>query len=112
MSYAGAVKADAGNDLEIFDVTPVPGWNSIDGTGWWSSFYFWAGILSLLLPGATEVLSHRYGKRHDELVSVSENARAHDVEVHHAAEVAAIQKKVAERAPRDISLDQHDALAF
>jgi hypothetical protein len=88
----------------------LPGWDSVDRTAWWSSFYFWASIFSLLLLGATEVLSHRYGKRHDELVTLVETTREGKREAQHAAEVAALQGSLAAREPRSISLTQHDAL--
>lgn len=49
-----------------------PGWNSIDGAGWWSGFYFWLGIVALFLLGTSELISYRYGLRKHELVAVSE----------------------------------------
>jgi hypothetical protein len=45
-----------------------PGWDSIAGTGWWSGFFFWASIVSLIGLGVGEVISHRYSERKDELV--------------------------------------------
>jgi hypothetical protein len=88
----------------------LPGWNSIDGTEWWSSFHFWAGIISLLLLGGTEVLSHRYGKRHEELVALAEAAKERETAARHAAEVGALQRKLAAREPRTINREQHDML--
>jgi len=55
-----------------------PGWNSIEGAGWWSGFYFWFGIVALFVLGITEVISHRYGLRKDELVSVAERNAVQD----------------------------------
>jgi hypothetical protein len=46
----------------------IPGWDSIAGAGWWSTFYFWASIISLIGLGTSEVASHRYSERKDELV--------------------------------------------
>jgi hypothetical protein len=37
-------------------------------------FYFWFGILCLFLLGASEVLSHYYGLRKDELVAATERS--------------------------------------
>jgi hypothetical protein len=55
-------------------VSWLPGWASADDAEWWSSFYFWFGVASLVLLGCGEVLSHFYGLRRDELVAVSERA--------------------------------------
>lgn len=46
----------------------LPGWNSIETTNWISDLFFWLSILALILLGATEVISHRYGERHDWLL--------------------------------------------
>jgi hypothetical protein len=58
----------------------IPGWDSIEGAGWWSTFYFWAGIVSLLSLGVCEVISHRYTARKDELTEIVQIAtqRRHD----------------------------------
>jgi hypothetical protein len=61
----------------------IPGWDSIAAASWWSSFYFWAGIGALLALGISEVVSHRYSERKDELVSEQQVAadRAHGEEM-------------------------------
>jgi hypothetical protein len=61
----------------------IPGWESITGTGWWSNFYFWAGIISLLFLGVSEVISHRYTERKDELVAQQQvdTQRRHNEEI-------------------------------
>ena len=55
-------------------VSWLPGWTTADDAGWWSSFYFWFGVASLVSLGCAEVLSHFYGLRQDELVAISERA--------------------------------------
>jgi hypothetical protein len=49
----------------------------------WSSIFFWVGIGALLLLGISEVVSHRYSQRKDELVSEQQSAteRRHDEEM-------------------------------
>lgn len=61
----------------------IPGWDTIAGAGWWSGFYFWLSIISLIGLGAFEVASHRYGERHDELVERQRLAekQMHDEEI-------------------------------
>lgn len=61
----------------------IPGWDSITGADWWSSFYFWAGIIALLALGVAEVVSHRYTDRKDELTTAQQDAtqRRHDEEM-------------------------------
>jgi len=46
-----------------------PGWDSIDGTGFWSHFWFSVGIICLFAVGAAAAISHIYGLRKDELIS-------------------------------------------
>ena len=45
-----------------------PGWDSIANAGIWSGVFFWLSIVSLISLGITEVISHRYSERKDELV--------------------------------------------
>jgi hypothetical protein len=45
-----------------------PGWDSIASAGMWSGVFFWLSIGSLIGLGITEVISHRYSERKDELV--------------------------------------------
>jgi hypothetical protein len=50
-------------------VSWIPGWDTIAATGWWSGFFFWASIVSLIGLGISEIASHRYSERKDELVT-------------------------------------------
>jgi hypothetical protein len=50
----------------------IPGWDSIEGAKAWSNSFFWASIGSLILLGITEVISHRYGIRGDNLAAAKE----------------------------------------
>ncbi len=61
----------------------LPGWHSISGADWWSNFYFWIGICSLMVLGLSEFVSHKYALRKDELVAEREDhAQAgHDREI-------------------------------
>lgn len=61
----------------------IPGWDSIANTSWWSGFYFWASIASLIGLGVAEVASHRYSERKDELASIEQETlqRRHDEEM-------------------------------
>jgi hypothetical protein len=70
----------------------LPGWDSVESAGWWGTFYFWASIGSLVLLGATEVLSHRYTDRRDTLAAQQQRT----AETNHAAEMAATQQKLEE----------------
>jgi hypothetical protein len=80
-----------------------PGWDSIANTGWWSHFWFWFGIACLFALGASEVVSHVYGLRKDELVTAAERAAteqrerdADAAEARRKAEVEAVQQKLSE----------------
>ena len=109
----------------------LPGWNSVGSTGWWSAFYFWASIASLMLLGTTEVLSHRYGARKDELAArqqeAADRARQDEIarlglEAARANESAAQARLEAERerlarvqleeklAPRTLTTEQRESL--
>ena len=60
----------------------MPGWDSIEAAGWWSSFWFWFGIACLLALGGSEVASHWYGLRKEALVAQQDitNQRQHDAD--------------------------------
>jgi hypothetical protein len=80
----------------------VPGWDSIQATGWWSGFFFWASIVSLIGLGISEVASHRFSERKDELVERQQIAdkERHDTDiarVHHDAALAIERAAVLER---------------
>lgn len=64
-------------------MSAIPRWDSIAGANWWSNFYFWASIFALILLGITEVVSHRYSERHDELSAIEQEAtkKANDDEI-------------------------------
>lgn len=61
----------------------IPGWDTVANAGWWSTFYFWASIGSLMLLGASEVVSHRYSERKDELSEQEQTKtqQKHDEEI-------------------------------
>ncbi len=52
----------------------MPGWTSIQTTGWMSNFFFWVSIFALVLLGMAEVVSHYYGQRHDTLLAQQRQA--------------------------------------
>jgi hypothetical protein len=63
----------------------------------WGNAFFWAGIVALLFLGVSEVVSHRYSERKDELVSQQQVAadRRHDEEM---ARVQLLTAQANERA--------------
>jgi hypothetical protein len=77
----------------------IPGWDSIETTGWWSGFYFWASIAALIGLGISEVASHRYTERRDRLVEEARIAekKQHDTEI---AAVQGVTARVNERAAK------------
>src|SRR5438874_211545 len=79
-----------------------PGWDAIASAEWWANFYFWAGIVCLFMLGATEVISHRYTLRKDELVSEEQR----QTEQRHKEDMARAHIRV----PRTISPDQRRQL--
>ena len=95
----------------------LPGWNSIETTGTLSGFFFWASIFALVLLGIAEVMSHRYGERHDLLMAQKQRAEKDASD----GEIARLHKDTAEanaraleaqlaltqyRAPRQFSAQQ------
>lgn len=81
----------------------LPGWDSIESAGFWSHFWFWFGIACLFALGASEVVSHYYGVRKDELVAIAaesaevrRKADADAAEARRRAEVATLQGRLAE----------------
>ena len=76
----------------------IPGWDSIAATGWWSGFFFWASIVSLIGLGISEVASHRFANRKDELSADQQRAekKVHDEEMARLhLETAQIQERAA-----------------
>jgi hypothetical protein len=102
----------------------LPGWDSIASAGWWSHFWFWFGIACLVALAASEVVSHVYSLRKDDLVAAGERTaeqqRKNDsdaAEGRRRADVEAVQKKLseadrklAELEPRRISPAQQGEL--
>jgi hypothetical protein len=102
----------------------IPGWDSVSAATWWSSFYFWVGIAALLGLGISEVVSHRYSERKDELASKQQAAadRQHNEEIarlhleaaqaaQRAAEADLARVQLEEKlAPRQLSLAQRNEL--
>jgi hypothetical protein len=89
----------------------IPGWDSIAATGWWSGFFFWASIVSLIGLGISEVASHRYADRKDELSADQQRVekKAHDEEMARLhLETAQVQERAAklekEAAEANLSL--------
>jgi hypothetical protein len=61
----------------------IPGWGSVAATSWWSGFFLWASIVSLIGLGISEVASHRFSERKDELAAEQQEAekKQHDDEI-------------------------------
>ncbi len=76
-----------------------PGWDSIDGAGFWSQFWFWIGLTCLLALGASAVISHIYGLRKDELIS----AKMASLTARQAAEPQALQNQAEPSSPRAVA---------
>jgi hypothetical protein len=85
----------------------IPGWDSIAGAGWWSGFYFWLSIVSLIGLGMFEIASHRYGDRHDELVEHQRAAEKRE----HDDEIARLHLETAQITERSAQLDREAAKA-
>lgn len=76
-----------------------PGWDSIEWSDFWNTFYFWAGIFCLFFLGASEVVSHYYGERHSDLVAIAASRKADE------------QRRENERRDRDVSEARNAASA-
>jgi predicted DNA binding CopG/RHH family protein len=50
----------------------LPGWNSIENAGWWSSLYFWIGIVCLIASVSSSVLTYIYSSRRESLVAIEQ----------------------------------------
>lgn len=87
----------------------VPGWDSAEAAGWWSAAWFWASMASLLMLGISEVASHRYSMRKDELSAAhqGELQRQNDKEI---ANLHLQTAQANERAARaELALEQYRA---
>jgi hypothetical protein len=51
-----------------------PGWKSIEGASRGETFFWWLGISCLILLATSEIISHRYGQRKDELAAAARRA--------------------------------------
>jgi hypothetical protein len=71
------------NRRKLVIMSWIPGWNSIAGAHGWENFFFYAGIIALILLGIMEVASHRAAQRKDELTEQqqTETQRRHDEEI-------------------------------
>jgi hypothetical protein len=85
----------------------IPGWDTIAGANWWSNAFFWAGIAALLFLGVSEVISHRYGERKDELVAQQQAA----ADRRHEQEMAGVQLETAQANERAANLEKETAVA-
>lgn len=90
-----------------------PGWDSISDSGWWSHFWFWFGIFCLFALGVSEVISHVYGLRKDDLIATADNARIsqqdekdRETEARRAAEADAFQLSLSEAKERAAEADK------
>lgn len=90
----------------------IPGWDSIAGSHWWSNFYFWLSIVSLISLGVMEVVSHRYSERNDKLSAIEQEAtkKAHEFEIAQLHLEAARMAKQAEEL-RQKNIDMEAAVA-
>lgn len=102
-------KGDAGNkqDEGGAAMSWIPGWDSIIGTGWWSGFYFWAGIVALISLGVFEIASHRYSDRKDELTAIEQT----DIQRRHDEDMARVQHDTAQANERGSQLERDAANA-
>jgi hypothetical protein len=85
----------------------IPGWDSAASANLWSNIFFWAGIAALLFLGISEVVSHRYTERKDELVSEQQAA----AERHHNEEIARLHLETAQANERAANLEKETATA-
>jgi hypothetical protein len=90
-----------------------PGWDSIESTKGWADFYFWFGIICLVLLAISEVISHRYGLRKDELVAVAEVATSKQrkadqdaADSRHATEISGLKKTLSEADKKVTELER------
>jgi hypothetical protein len=93
-----------------------PGWDSIASTGYWSHFWFWLGIVCLFALGASEIVSHIYGLRKDELVAIAEraasdqrNAETDAAEARRKADVGVLQERLGTADKKVTELEKQQA---
>jgi hypothetical protein len=51
-----------------------PGWKSIEGASRGETIFWWLGISCLILLATSEIISHRYTQRKDELAAAARRA--------------------------------------
>jgi hypothetical protein len=85
----------------------IPGWTSVAGSHWWSNAYFWGSIGALILLGITEIVSHRYGERKDELSAIEQETTKKD----HENEIARLHYEAAKMNERAGTLENEAASA-
>jgi hypothetical protein len=85
----------------------IPGWGSVASAEWWSGFYFWLSISCLIGLGITEVASHRYGERKDELAAIEQATK----DKRHDEDVAHLQHDTAQANERAAELSREAAQA-
>jgi len=83
----------------------IPGWNSIGAAGWWSGFFFWASIGCLIGLGITEVASHRYSERKDDLAEIEQR----EIQRRHDDDMARVQHDTAQANERAAELAKEAA---
>jgi hypothetical protein len=83
----------------------IPGWDSVAGTGWWATFWFWVSIGSLLLLGISEVISHQYTMQKDFLVEQEQTAEKRQ----HDEEMARVHRDTAQANERAAELSRETA---
>ena len=87
----------------------IPGWQTAADADWWSSVWFWVSIASLMLLGVSEVISHRYSERKDELSTKQQEV----AERQHNDTIAALQlqtaQAIARAAEANSALDKYKA---
>jgi hypothetical protein len=105
-----------------------PGWNSAADADWWNSFYFWLGIAFLVLLAISEVASHFYGLRKDELIAdanliatIERKKEQQATEAQHQAQAAELKRRTEDaeqtlkrlqqdREPRSLTPEQQAEL--
>jgi hypothetical protein len=84
----------------------ILGWESVAGASWWSTFWFWDSIVSLLMLGISEVISHRCTERKDLLVEQAQTAEKRQ----HDEEMARVQRDTAQANERAAELAKEAAI--
>jgi hypothetical protein len=93
-----------------------PGWDSVGGANAWAHFWFWFGIVCLFALGASEIVSHVYSLRKDELVATqslaTEAKREQDqkeAEARHTTEIGGLNEQLSEANSQVVKLQKQAA---